>query len=302
MAFIELKPSVGFDAADGEGVLLESLQGTLYRLTPSATDILTLGLQVTTHEDLLIGLASRYDADRETLQQGIHALLHQLEQLDLLHSPDPPFTQPAFHSCFPYQHQPRRGSVPLEEDWDFLLTGVATPSSLPSFSWWQRLHAWQSAFTALRLLQGEEKAPSQWSERGWPGWSRAHQYLASLWPGAVAFATSSLPEIIHLARRELLFCHCLVRLIAPQALCVTRSVAFCAYLCRAGIPAHVTIGRDRFAKNERFEFHAWVEVDGVVVNDIPEVATGYSPLVRIPIVHPPSHAASRPLQAGKHTA
>ncbi|WP_281279023.1 lasso peptide biosynthesis B2 protein [Thermosporothrix hazakensis] len=83
---------------------------------------------------------------------------------------------------------------------------------------------------------------------------------------------------------------------APQALCVTRSVAFCASVCRAGIPAHVTIGRDRF------EFHAWVEVDGVVVNALPEVATGSSPLVRIPIVHPLSHAASRPLQAGKHTA
>jgi Transglutaminase-like superfamily len=73
-----------------------------------------------------------------------------------------------------------------------------------------------------------------------------------------------------------------VRLLAPNAMCLVRSLAFCAYLRAAGLSAQLMVGRERFCLSEDDAFHAWVELAGRVVNDHDEVQTGYALLHRVP--------------------
>src|ERR1700733_6611411 len=61
-----------------------------------------------------------------------------------------------------------------------------------------------------------------------------------------------------------------------EALCLQRSAATTCLLKRYGIDAHMVIG----AQQIPFKAHAWVEVDGRVVNDKPYMAEMYAVLDR----------------------
>jgi len=61
-----------------------------------------------------------------------------------------------------------------------------------------------------------------------------------------------------------------------QALCLQRSSALACLLKRYGVPAQLVIG----AQQMPFRSHAWVEVDGRVVNDKPYVSEVYAVLDR----------------------
>ncbi len=61
-----------------------------------------------------------------------------------------------------------------------------------------------------------------------------------------------------------------------EALCLQRSAATACLLKRHGIPAQMVIG----ARQMPFKAHAWVEVDGRVVNDKPYTAEMYGVLDR----------------------
>lgn len=61
-----------------------------------------------------------------------------------------------------------------------------------------------------------------------------------------------------------------------EALCLQRSAATACLLKRYGIPAQLVIG----AQQMPFKAHAWVEVDGRVVNDKPYVPEIYAVLDR----------------------
>ena len=53
-----------------------------------------------------------------------------------------------------------------------------------------------------------------------------------------------------------------------QALCLERAVVICAALRYVGLPTQVVIGRRSTMMSVLdFEFHAWVELEGVPVND-----------------------------------
>jgi hypothetical protein len=56
--------------------------------------------------------------------------------------------------------------------------------------------------------------------------------------------------------------------------CLQRSVALASMLRKRGIPADVQIG----IRQSPFASHAWVEVDGSVVNDLPAVREDYPTL------------------------
>jgi hypothetical protein len=56
-----------------------------------------------------------------------------------------------------------------------------------------------------------------------------------------------------------------------QVFCLQRSATATKLLRRYGIPAQMVIG----AKRVPLRAHAWVEVEGCVVNDKPEVQTNY---------------------------
>lgn len=59
-----------------------------------------------------------------------------------------------------------------------------------------------------------------------------------------------------------------------EALCLQRSAATACLMKRCGLPAHLVIGAQRMP----FRAHAWVEVDGRVVNDKPYMREMYSVL------------------------
>lgn len=61
-----------------------------------------------------------------------------------------------------------------------------------------------------------------------------------------------------------------------EALCLQRSAATACLLRRLGIPAQLVIG----AQQIPFKAHAWVEVEGCVVNDKPYTPEMYSVLDR----------------------
>jgi hypothetical protein len=61
-----------------------------------------------------------------------------------------------------------------------------------------------------------------------------------------------------------------------EVLCLQRSAATACLLKRHGVPAQMMIGAQRMP----FKAHAWVEVDGRVVNDKPYVREMYAVLDR----------------------
>jgi len=61
-----------------------------------------------------------------------------------------------------------------------------------------------------------------------------------------------------------------------EALCLQRSAATACLLKKYGVPAQMVIG----AQQMPFKAHAWVEVDGHVVNDKPYTPEMYSVLDR----------------------
>jgi hypothetical protein len=61
-----------------------------------------------------------------------------------------------------------------------------------------------------------------------------------------------------------------------EALCLQRSAATACLLKQYGVPAHMVIG----AQQMPFKAHAWVEVDGRVVNDKPYTPEMYAVLDR----------------------
>jgi hypothetical protein len=61
-----------------------------------------------------------------------------------------------------------------------------------------------------------------------------------------------------------------------EALCLQRSAATACLLKRYGVPARMVIG----AQQMPFKAHAWVEVDGRVVNDKPYTPEMYAVLDR----------------------
>jgi len=61
-----------------------------------------------------------------------------------------------------------------------------------------------------------------------------------------------------------------------EALCLQRSAATACLLKRAGVPAQLVIG----AQQIPLKAHAWVEVDGHVVNDKPYTSEMYAILDR----------------------
>jgi hypothetical protein len=61
-----------------------------------------------------------------------------------------------------------------------------------------------------------------------------------------------------------------------EALCLQRSAALTCLLKRYGVPAQLVIG----AQQMPFRSHAWVEIDGRVVNDKAYVAEVYAVLDR----------------------
>ncbi|MEV0603837.1 lasso peptide biosynthesis protein [Streptomyces sp. NPDC050315] len=157
------------------------------------------------------------------------------------------------------------GSV--RADWEFLLwdTDQAPPPSLPPRL---RLVAVARTLHAVRLLR----------RHGWPD---AQRCLRGMLPASRLGAELEPPAALRLAHRETLPCFTALRLVEPNALCLPRSFALATYLSALGLPAEVVVARQRTTIGARFAFHAWTELYGEVLADIPTVQLGFTVLQRV---------------------
>ena len=64
----------------------------------------------------------------------------------------------------------------------------------------------------------------------------------------------------------------------PQTMCLVRSLVGYRYLCRAGLKPELRIG---LARQDALEGHAWVEIDGLAVNDHPASIAAFTPVLAI---------------------
>ena len=299
MAWIALAPGVVFDVRDEEGCLIHILSGYAYALDPLTTALLQAALTAQNMVDAIVSLREVVEADDQQLAEGFHILLKQLEELKLIHTDQKdgslfPHSSRKAREPIPPEHlhpallPPRKCSLPKNALFQhFFLTGDLTQHPLPQISWWQRGWAiWRLlgllltlGYYRVRASLGRHQA--QWvSHAGEQAWGSLGHTLSSINRYALGYEAEVLH---HMARQELVYCQLVVRLLAPTALCLVRSVACCTYLRALGFPAQVVIGRSRFDLSEhRFAFHAWTEVAGIIVNDHAELQSGYTTIQRLP--------------------
>lgn len=153
---------------------------------------------------------------------------------------------------------------------EFLLEGCARDSECPiSFSWRRRAGAALDTVRALHTLRTE-------------GWPAASSYLQQISLDASNLDHLTSYEVLRLARRELVLARIISRFAHPGGLCLGRAVGLCAYARALGLPVQVVLGRARALMNPSFTFHAWIELDGVVLYEEPSVQRNYKVLIRVP--------------------
>ncbi|MBE9914424.1 lasso peptide biosynthesis B2 protein [Paenibacillus donghaensis] len=70
------------------------------------------------------------------------------------------------------------------------------------------------------------------------------------------------------ARDICVFVQMIINFNNPKAICLERSSVICTALRSMGLPAQVVIGRKASANSASdYNFHAWVELDSIPVND-----------------------------------
>jgi len=149
-------------------------------------------------------------------------------------------------------------------DWEFLLRDPGPPP--PAVPRASRLLAAARTARAARILHRY-------------GWPRAQQYLRTMRP-LHTMAPDREPAL-RLAHREVQPCLTVLRVVEPNALCLPRSYALAVHLSALGLPAEVVIARQRTSVGARFAFHAWAELHGEVLADIPGVQSGFTVLQRV---------------------
>ena len=157
----------------------------------------------------------------------------------------------------------------LTAAWEHLLWDVNGAPPPPPVPVRLRLSAAARTTRGLRILHRH-------------GWGPAHRWLHEQRPRPKSGPYSSLPPLvaIRLARRELLASQLVLRLVEPNGLCLSRAFALASYLSALGLPAEVVVARQRISPTKQYGFHAWTELYGEVLNDIPGIQRGYTVLQR----------------------
>ena len=302
MSFIALAQGIVFDTTNGEGCLLDTINGECLALNQVATTLLQSGILHESREAVLAEGRLCIEASDQQLDGALQTLVEQLRARHLL------ATDTSQESMQPSREAGNKQGPPVEEPsspndlfntscdawgtsmaWEVFLTGTLSNSPLPSSSLLERVYAWSHVIGVLLfigccrateqiLMQLHLRKIVQLIQR-WE-WRNVCQFLYAVRSWSKRRYSPS--ESVRFARRELLWCQGVVRLVAPVAMCLVRSIAFCIYLRALGLPATVVVGRERFGLVNDGDFHAWVEVAEHVVNDHDEVQTGFSVMQMVP--------------------
>lgn len=84
MALLRLAEHVVFDAADGDGVILDTCEGEYFSLNPTATLILQAALRFATADDVVDHVKGQIDATDSALRAGLDELTSQLDDQHLV--------------------------------------------------------------------------------------------------------------------------------------------------------------------------------------------------------------------------
>jgi hypothetical protein len=315
MEGIELASGVVFDATDEEGRIIHTITGECLALDRIATILLQACLLQASRDEALAYVQARIDASNEQVEEGLQAVIHQLLACGVICQRTSVLWVSDSHaalseSCLPCGNRELSAlsdvgvqpnlfhAVPASrrsnaDNWEVFLTGTRVNSSLPAISLLIRLYAmgymilvlmllfiFRVAICGLSFVQGQ-KGASWFRQREWSSVCRVLSCV-SRYRLATTLHTVDKETMIRLAHRELASCHVFIRLFAPVGRCLVRSAALCAYLMAIGLPAQLVIGRAQFSLSPSFDFHAWVEIAGTVVNDLEELTTGYTVLQRVP--------------------
>jgi hypothetical protein len=304
LGFITLAQGVVFDTTNEEGKIFHAESGECLALDRIATILLQSGLKHTTKDEAIADLQTCIEASDQQLEGGLQAVIQQLRSCNLLDLerqvalPRPMMSE--IQQC-EYKAESSPTNILLQKQgnffgecasWEVFLTGKLINEPLPPFPLIKRMYALSNVISILLLLGGYRLTEHilawlQFREqvlcvqrREWKSICRA---LSTLHASPLRHCTDlEIETIERIARRELVWCQLAVRLFAPIAMCLVRSVAFCAYLRTLGLPAQLVVGRERFCLSDDDAFHAWVELAGHVVNDHDELQSGYGVMCRVP--------------------
>ena len=84
--------------------------------------------------------------------------------------------------------------------------------------------------------------------------------------GTAVLDSDKISKTVQIAQKAFLF------YFKPQTKCLERSLVICSLLRQLGIPAQFCIGCPKYPP---FDFHAWVECEGRVVNDFDSIKDTY---------------------------
>jgi Transglutaminase-like superfamily len=293
VGFIHLASGVLFDATNEEGQLLHTATGTCLALDPLATLFLQTALNQESKASTLAALGSRVEATDTQLEEALASVLDHLLTLGFLSTVPSANagTMEARHlPIFSADAQTAPNQPPFSRqsrvDWEFFLTGRMVNSPLPRVSLLRRADAFWKTGTLLMSMGPTHLLATVCDLLGWH--TRAQQIRQHEWRLLAqrlsrmggSWSDMEADLLWRLARRELVWCQMLVRILAPTGVCLVRSIAFCTYLRALGLPAIVVIGRACFDLSGHVPFHAWVELAGFVVNDHAELQSGYRVIQR----------------------
>lgn len=90
-------------------------------------------------------------------------------------------------------------------------------------------------------------------------------------------------EAARIARRQLPWLRLPGRFIGESYVCLPNSVSLTAGLIALGLQAQVVVAKPMYFLSPEFEFHAWVEVQGIAINDNPLTQRSCIVLLRCPV-------------------
>lgn len=77
------------------------------------------------------------------------------------------------------------------------------------------------------------------------------------------------------------FCFC-GRIFKQSDVCLERSISLAYALTYMGIPAELVIGKSYYCITSEYSFHAWVEIDGISVNERSDITRQWKPICKYP--------------------
>lgn len=93
---------------------------------------------------------------------------------------------------------------------------------------------------------------------------------------------ASSEEAVRRARWEMVSLRILGRFVRENYLCLPASVSLTAGLIALGLPASLVVGKARHYISPNYDFHAWTEIMGIPINEVPQAQKYFVCLCKYP--------------------